>query len=74
MPHTPSLVLCAIFDLCFSMHIFLTDVVSGMSGAKLCQSLSDDPLCKNNVGFYAVSLFLFAIILCTGNVDLATAH
>jgi hypothetical protein len=41
------------------MQIFLIDVVSGMSGAKLWESLSDDPLCKNTVGFYAVSLFLF---------------
>jgi hypothetical protein len=58
MPHTPSLVLCAIV-LEVSMQIFLIDVVSGMSGAKLWESLSDDPLCKNTVGFYAVSLFLF---------------
>jgi hypothetical protein len=41
------------------MQIVLIDVVSGMSGAKLWESLSDDPLCKNTVGFYAVSLFLF---------------
>jgi hypothetical protein len=58
----------------FQCLFIVADVVSGMSGAYLGLSLSVDPLCKNNVGFYAVSLFLFAIILCTGNVDLATAH